>query len=291
MPTETKETTETRKATHDLFSREIRPVHNWHEWLARWQAAVTLEEMLGLLHAGFSAELRVFRDDVREYDSTDRVLFYLTIADGWADSNLLEVPSDTGNKCQFGRDRHGNVVWKSVIEMRQMVALKAFDMLCLNFFRVELKGGGRDGEGFAYVWEQQIASERLFPAIADFFRAEESRFGGMRIRNLNPSYLRGEPSHNEKLAHQFLLNLARFLWGWKESDTRFVESAKKPEAEKKNAAMRARLDGAKPWMVEVLVELGQLDFLREALLALDAPCLAKLKKLRFVAGSAITHIL
>lgn len=258
---------EEKQIIHNLFTREVRPIHNWHEWLERWQSATTVEEMLGLLHTGFNVSLEHSQYGEKEYDSIDRDIFYFTIADGWADDYLLRTPLDEKKHYPFGRDEHGRTVHKSASEIRQVVALKAFDMLCLNFFRVELKEDGR------------IASARLFPIILDFFRIEQPHFGTrFEIRNLNRSNWR-ELSHNEQLARKFLLNLARFVWGWKEVDTRFYRGKDKEAAEKWITEMRARLDAAKPWMVEVLVNLDGFDLLREWMLELDKPCLAKLKEI------------
>lgn len=268
---------EEKQVIHNLFTREVRPIRNWHEWLERWQSAATVEEMLGLLHAGFSVSLEHSQYGEKEYDSIDRDIFYFTIADGWADDDLLRTPLDEKKHYPFGCNEHDRTVQKSASELRQVVAHKAFDMLCLNFFRVELKEDGR-GERFGWRWGKEIASARLFPIILDFFRIEQSRFRThFEIRNLNRSNWR-ELSHNEQLARKFLLNLARFVWGWKEVDTRY--SGKDKEAvEKWIEEMHARLDAAKPWMVEVLVNLDGFDLLREWILELNKPCLAKLKEI------------
>ncbi len=285
MPTP-EEKKERESLVYNLLNREIQPIRNWNEWLERWLLAATIEEMLGLLHAGFNVPLEHSRYGEKEYDNIDRAVFYLTIADGWADNDLLKTPTDRElgeRECRFGRDQHGNRVHRTASELRQVVALKAFDILCLNFFRTELKKEGRYGESFGRFWEQGVASNRLFPVILDFFRTEELKAYEMlwldrvRIRNLT---CQRECSHNEELARNFLLNLARFIWEWKETDVRlgYGEDQKKA-IEKRDAEMRARLDAAKPWMVEVLVSLGGFDLLREWMLELNKPCLDKLKEI------------
>ncbi len=274
-------TSEDRKPDfHNLFTREIRPIRNWLEFLERWQAAATLEEMLGLLHAGFSVSLERYQYGEKEYDSIDRVIFYLTIADGWADDDLLEMPEDGQKSYKYGRDRNGYVLNRRPRELRQVVALKAFDMLCLDFFRVEIvKYSGR-GERFNDVWVQVIASDRLFPVVLNFFRIEKGQFNDKtRIRNLFPYGLKERP-HNEQFARNFLLNLARFIWGWREGELPYYSREDTEAFNNRNIQMRARLDAAKPWMVEVLTKLeGGFELLREWMLEFDEPCLVKLKEI------------
>lgn len=260
-------------AIHNLFTREIRPIHNWHEWLERWQAASTLEEMLGLLHVGFNVPLQRFHYEEREYFTTDRLIFYFSIADGWDDSYSLQVTEDEGKEYGFGRDR-GQVIWKLPCELRQYIARKAFDMICQNFFKVvELMENGIDE--FANIWERVVVTEPLFSVIKNFFRVEERVSGGTGIRNLSRY---GDRSHNEKQAINFLLNLVRFICGWKEREIHAWD-ARKEKKEAENVAMRIRLDTSKPWMVEVLSQLGELNLLRKWILELDKPCLAKLKEI------------
>jgi hypothetical protein len=270
-------------AIHTLLTREIRPIHNWHEWLAYWQATENLEWMESLLHVGFNVSLERSKYGEKVYDRVDRIIFYFTIADGWADDSLLELSTDKNEEYVVGRDAHGNTIRKKQRELRQQLARKAFDMLCPNLFKVELMGGGRHGDQFGEVWERDIVSERLFPVIQNFFRAEKDRYGDNRIRNLSHGWL-CERSHSEQQAEIFLLNLAKFVWAWKEPDASFGyrgSDKEEEEIEKRFAEMRIRVDTAKPWMVEVLAKLNRLDALREWILELDAACLAKLKEIAF----------
>ena len=136
-----------------------------------------------------------------------------------------------------------------------------------------------DGDGFFNSsWKMQITSEQLFPAILNFFAAEKSTFDSIRIRNIF-SY-GNERSHNEELAVNFLLNLARFIFGWRERKIwDGMERELREEMEAENVTVRSRLDSAKPWMIEVLSYLNHLVLLRKWILELDGPCLAKLKEI------------
>lgn len=243
---------------HTLLTREIRPIRDWYEWLAHWQWAEDSQWMESLLHCGFNILLengRSFGD--KEYDEIDRLTFYLTIADGWVDNYLLRLSTDGDKKYNVGWDSNGNIIRKTPRELRQQLAQKAFDLLCLNFFRkVELLEGGRRGDEFNKDWERMITSERLFPLIQNFFRVEKERFSDIGIRNL--SLEDDRRSHNEQQAVNFLLNLAKFIWGWEEPEIPSYHPSKE-EIDKRLAETRVRVDAAKPWMVEVLAFLGRLD--------------------------------
>jgi len=269
-------------AVHPLLSREIRPLYNWHEWLARWDAALTAEELLGLLHVGFNVPLDRSEHGEKGYDAVDRVLFYFAIADGWADSDLLELPTDRKN---FGGDAFARV------KRRQELACKAFDMLCLNFF-TEVVDYNYGDPAFKEDWGENIISGRFFSVVQRFFKAEEPRpySFARRIRNL--SLRQEKQSHNEERAVNFILALTGFVWQWREQhkDWDYVAEGKEKERGKReekeyNTATRSRIDSAKPWLIEVLTHLDKLDGLwklrdhRELLLTLDESCLAKLAEI------------
>src|SRR5258708_6415802 len=192
---------------HDLFSREIKPIYNSKEWLDRWNAAATLEEMIGLLHCGFTVPPRNAYNEP-EYDQSDCILFYLKIADGWADDDLLRTPEEiqTHSQAQYdlGYDQNGNRRKIDANEVRQIVAVKAFELVSHNFFRKREKDEpGRPG----------ALSGRLFPAIQSFFRLEQGRysFQGEVVRNA-PRLDSTVPS--QRFAIDFLISLARYVWGW-----------------------------------------------------------------------------
>ncbi len=258
---------------HTLLTREIRPIRNWHEWLARWQAAKDLQWMESLLHVGFSVPLERWQHGEREYNRIDRDIFYFTIANGWADNYLLCLQENQEKKYYAGYDSNGNVIKKTLGELRQQLAHKAFNMLCLNFFKVKLRN---NRDGFDEVWERLIVSERLFPVIQNFFRVEERRYGN-HLRILNLPLRDDKRSHNEQQAVNFLLNLAQFLWMWEEPNTEWYSEREK--IDERLAATRVRVDTAKSWMVEVLAILKGLDVLRKWILKLDKACLAKLKEI------------
>ena len=248
-------------AANPLLSHEIRPIYNWHELLELWGVTTALQVMEGLLHVGFSVSLEKVSWDEPAYSYIDRLLFYFSVADGWADHYLLKVSGEADTRYELGWDRSGNFIKKSASELRQQLARKAFDQLCLYFFNKELHP--EHEAGFSGIWPGTVASEQLLPVIMNFFRVEGSVIG-RRIRNLS----RRRDSHTERVATNFLMNLAEFIWEWKAVTAR-----------DQYLDVRTRLDEAKPWMIDILVNLGKLDFLNKWIADLDERCLGKLREI------------
>ncbi len=264
---------------HTTLTRETRPYRNFHEVIEGWQAAKNQNEMLGALHWGYRVSLEKGSWQEREYDAIDRHIFYLTQADGWADEHLLQLPGDDRIKHYFvGYSSEGHQIYKRPAELRREVAQKAFDMFCLNFLgKVQLFVRGRHGDEFTREWEQTIISERLFPVIQRFYRAQKTVCERIEIRNLSHLCLDEKRSHNEELALEFLVKLAKFILGWREPEILYGSDK---EGEKKClVATCARIDAAKPWMIEILAWLDRIDVLRKWILELDKACLAKLKEI------------
>lgn len=253
-------------AIHPLLTREVRPILNWYEFSVLWQEATTYEEMLGLLHIGFSLP----------YGSVgyvDRLIFYFNIADGWMDECSFQAPRDGDKEYQVVSVCERNET-KKPCEFRRLLAHKAFDILCRHFFKAESdKSDGR----FGTKQGKWIASERLLPVIQHFFRVKENE-REEKYGNCNLHFWPEQRNHNEEHAIAFLLKLAKYIWEWKEKESwgNWIPS----EMEKEQAAeVRSRLDSAKPWMIEVLAGFQRLDVLRKWLLELNEPCLTKLREI------------
>ncbi len=250
-----------------LVSRDIRLIFNWAEWLKFWVSAETLEQMIGLLHIGFNVPMRLIYGE-KEYGDKDRVVFYFATANGWADHSLLRKPKDGDKICYIGYDKYGNEVVKHPSEARQIVAKKAFDMLCQNFFR--LQGENTDSYRRRAEEEQRwncllkgvIASQKLYMAVSSFFSLDSKASSDFpRIRNLTESR---EVSHGEELARDFLVRLAEFIWGWKEFEiSTYASEDDRANVEKRNISMRARVEEAKPWSIDVLVILREIHRLNK----------------------------
>jgi hypothetical protein len=272
---------------HEFFRMEVRPPRNWGEWLELAREARTLDQKLGLLHGAFNVELGRHDEydceahEYKPYTHTERLEFFFGVADGWNDISSLDLTPKGARvreqeKTYFvGFERNPHFVRelrRTESEQRQVLARKAFDMLCANFFKTRGNPGGGDGEGV-----RTLVSIELFPVIRNFFRIKND-FWGIGIRNL--SGRADEFSHGEKHAVDFLLKLAEFLWGWQEESISSWEcEERKTQKQTQNAAMRACIDSSKPWMVGVLARLGKFEVLEPYILELEAPCLARLKEI------------
>ncbi len=270
-------------ATNPLSSRKVQPICNWCEWLERWKVAGTYQEMLGLLHCGFDVSLEKDRHREKEFDQIDRLIFYFEIAEGWADHSYFLPTYQYQEKYQVGYDEYGNVQMKTGSELRQQLAQKAFDMLCGNFFNAE-QYEDIHTESFGWVWTEHVLSARLFPVIQNFFRVKETEGDRVRLCNFSHSFL-DRKSHKEKVAVAFLLKLAQFSWKWREPHLDCLRD--RTEQEQKYSAIRLRLESAKPWMIEVLASLKQLNILEKWLFGFDQACLDKLRELAM--GNTLTH--
>ncbi len=277
---------------HTLLSREIRPISNWGEWLEYWQGAKTLQEMESLLHCGFN--VMMYKDGWNEkpYTDLDRIIFYFTIADGWADAyGMLQLPAD--KTYHTGYDLNRNKVEKRSYMLRGQLARKAYDMLCLNYFKIMNDRYDRNAHSNpqGLGWEELVLSDKIFPKIQNFFRAEKSRKDEDEIvvRNLHQqsrfSVAPDHPSHNEEQAINFLIKLTEYIWNWQEKKFKSYDCDKAKAAEeeslheKEAAIIRIKIATAKQWLIEILAQLNKLEVLHKWILKLDKRSLAKLKEI------------
>ncbi len=247
-----------------------------------------MEERMGLLHVGFNTGFQYSPHDAkdREPDYIDRLVLYLSLSDGWRRAFSLISPQDREFRFEI-QDKDGMRVRKSIDELRQILATKAFEVLSHNLFRREPSVYGDHGherrEYFDY-WER-LVNPRLLPTLIAFFRVVE-KHGNFFIHNLTS---RDEPRQNEKHAHNFLVELAKFMWRWKETviSKHLGEDDKKHHGTK-NITIRTLIDGSMPWMVEVLYLICRLDVLDEWILELTEPCITKLTEIS-MRTELVTH--
>jgi hypothetical protein len=282
--TETSQTTgasQTNEApVRTLFSKEIRPIRNWCEWLSRWNNAGSYQEMLGLIHFGFNVRLERYRGDAREYRDIDRVEFYLKLIDGWQDPFLLMCPDDNGIEFEMGYDARGNLIRVTPSELRHAIANKALESLCQKFFTEPLLVDGEFKKEFSYQWCNVITKEPIFSLIQNLFRSEDSVFGNsFVIRNLPLGVIL---SHKEKILREFLFNIARFLWGWKGPKVGlWMNEEQRKTVENEKTRIQGSLDAAKPWMIEVLSFTNNLPLLKQWMSSFDTACVNKLKEIAY----------
>lgn len=269
---------------HPLFAREIRSIRTWQEWCERWEKAETVEEMLGLLHAGFETEVTEKRA------SYPRVVFYLGIADGWSDYSLLKTPAKESHENRYTLEKYLEER-TATSKRRQAVARKAFDMLCLHFFKgykEPLLSNCRDDYR---EWQlRHDVAEKLLRDLQNFFRIEKSLYSDKIIVRNCPRH-ETQP-HNAEHAVEFLKNLAIFVLDWEDLGyTQYCKEDERKELDARIDAMNAQMNAAKPWAVEVLSYLGALEDLlvvrngfdsdkqRKRALALPKSCLGNLTEI------------
>jgi len=252
-----------------LRGREVRPDHNWYELMQLWESAKTVGEMESILHRGYRVTMSRYDREEKEYTEIDRHVFYLEIANGWADQSSLvkwekyDTPTSAYEKAGPRRD----------------LAAKAFDTLCLNFFNMELYE--KHSSDFNRRWEGILLFERLFSTIQKFFCVNVEVYSSyciVKVRNLTHSKEENR-SHSEKQVVAFLLNLAKYLWAWEGPNLSYDCVPNGPEKKKWITETYARVNATKPWMIEILSFLGKLDVLRNRMKPLDEACLAKLKEI------------
>lgn len=255
----------------DLLSRA--PIYNWHEWLVRMNAAKTASEVLGLLHCGFDVSMSS-RYGEPEYDVSDRLAYYLRFANGWDNYGLLQTPEERSRVCSDSPEA----------KARQQFARKAFDVVCQRFFKESEKNSVSDREDT--WWVKLILSEKVLAALQSFFRVEKkypqphmSEYDDVVVHNLPEKPFQRDFPHLEKLAVNFLLQLNEALWRWKESDLFWLSEKDKPAQKKHDAKVRALIDAARLWMIEVLCALPELNALREHMLELSDAHITKLTKI------------
>lgn len=272
------------------FLQSVRPPENWEEWLEiATRGDQTFYEKLGHLHGIFNVQMGRHREyDIEKqeyppYRESERLILLFEIADGWADPANFDWRSSgerfsgagyrNEERTYFVGYGRGNTHIRTESEQRQALARKAFDLLCANFFKTSVLERPQDREVADEALAYRIVSGPLLPALKRFFRIEEGR-----IRNLSRHDDRR--TDGEKHAVNFLLNLSKLLWEWKDLPIRWSGSdEEKAQQEKENATMRALVLEARPWTIEILARLGKLDLLVKQVLAMDTACLDKLAEI------------
>lgn len=208
------------KAVQPL-EKSVRRVQSWKDWKNAWDSTERLEFLHSLLHFGFEAHLE-------DEEFTERVLFYLQVAEGWT------MFTDSGS---------------------HQLARKAFEMLCLNYFKqVQSKNITLDRKPAEL--ERDL---RIHQALLIFFRPQAELDVCGRLPLVNVGLLTG---HHAEIVKSFLPELIRLCW----------------------YNRNQRMQRYRPRYVEILASLGELELLtrRKAPnldLEIDNQAMAKLEEL------------
>lgn len=247
----------------------VRPPKDFDEVLENFKNAQSHKDKIGQLHIGFGVSVGSVNSQI------DRLVFYLCTA-LWNNKNIVLSPKDYIKSCYDGRDKNDAPIYKTPQETRGDVGLKAYAMLCANFFNWTLRVGDY-GEEFGYVWEEIVLSEKLFPVIQKFFREANGANGYTKLFNL-PS---DEISHNEKTVVKFIRNLSTFVWeGWKPVEIyNSMPAETKSILIERNEKLASRIIKVKLWTVEILAAFEQFDVLRRRAPKFDDGCWSKLNQI------------
>jgi len=225
---------------------QTRRLADWEEWQKWFHNPDVPDEILqGLLYCGLKVS-------PNRSDYPARLRFYLELADGF-DSDMTDfiTPLDPQPGNVLDRDYRPRI--RANLARRALVALVA-EVLTLQLHGKE-KGLDRR------IRERLILSEEVLPAILWFFRPV--RQGIPNLRNYHSSLEVSD--HVITKLRQFALDLC--LLGWS-----FPGYRTPSESE--------RLTAARPQLIRILAELGQLTVLNDFKnYPLDEPCLAELERI------------
>lgn len=234
-----KEVKEPAGDPHPLFSRKIRNIIDWKEWLDLWQKANTFEELYGLIQTGFNCG--TYADDSLE----DRICFYFDLADGYNNEISAQLTGDS-------RKNQKNI---------ESLAKKAFGVLCDNFF-------ASDNEQRQPLWKRFIAKEKIFKKLLWFFRPT-----GFGVENNFPSAIYTSSKKEFGIINEFLANFYTYVLKYK-PEVSFTGVKKELEV-----TVEKMLAEARPFIVAMMEESGHLKILMDKEINLDDDSMAQLYRM------------
>ena len=236
--------------THPLLESSQDVFRSSEEWLTAWDEATFLAERLGLLHS--------LTTENGWWQNSELVSLLLKIADGYGteDSFITQSEREFRNLCSY----------TSAMKNRQVIAEKAFLVLCLRFFGYDNKKSERP------LWWWMLEDEVLFQRVLWFFRQE--KLGKARNCEILDWESPGT-NHQKQIMKKFLRDFAHL--GWEAHSFSFAFTA---EDEKINKPIWDRLTASRPNFINILYELRELDWLNVQELDIES-----LKKLAEIAMS------
>lgn len=232
---------------HPLVEKKIKGIRCWSEWEQMWNAAAYAEQLHGLLHVGFNVI-------TYSNEHLERIRFYLAVASDHGNSDELRHPDEpvheSSDPSGFGWPCRRR-------DLRMTVARKAFEVLCLNFFR------GRDSRGLDADQKSAIAHPKTLQSIISFFLKGNSTSTGLYLENRDGD----SDSHFNVIIYTFLDRVIDEILR-----TSLVEEDIQSAVVKCHISMRSSC-------VELLYRMQKLDVLLEKKQALDDACMIKLQEL------------
>lgn len=174
---------------HPLHKKGPDGIHDWKHWMTLWELAETVQELEGLIYCGYDVSLG--REDIQGLWQ-ERFNFYLRVADGYTSRGSHRLITKEEKRSLSSVDVN------SLVESRQKIAKKAFDVLCRNVFK-------------------DTSSNHQPPSWADYLIRHPERvksvmwFFDPHERPYNIPY-RNSTDHNEKIAIVFLRSFIELCW-------------------------------------------------------------------------------
>lgn len=225
-----------RNPLRRMYPQSFRSFEAWQE---RFLKAEYFDEMLGLLHG-----LREEKNDYPLGENT--ALFLLEIADGYDRHNFSNLD---GTQRYYGDS--------DIQKRRKLLAQKAFQVLCLAFFKEERE------YGYAPKWENVLYSEALFKKVLWFLRPN-LRYSGTNYR------FEEKPEHPYDIFMKFVQEFVKFGWDFNGQVGRYKD---RWYGETREASRQRFLD-ARPQFIEIMETMKMLRWLGAQ--ELDGVCLQKL---------------
>lgn len=224
MNTVSQETPATPVVQHRHPLLDIVPINfrTFDEWLKRWKIAKYQPEFLGLLHCFAEEENYILL-------CAEGVSFVLEIADGYSGINFSKPEErDSGEK---------------IYRDRKAIAQKAFQVLCLKFFR-----GGTENHPLPHWW-WMLKDEALFQKVLWFLRPRE-RYQPRNYRFQDQEDL----VHPHNLFAKFLDEFPKLGWEFASLHHRYEDCWPDEDT-------RARMVATRPQFIEIIVEMRRLSWL------------------------------
>lgn len=247
------------KGNHPLMKWRPECIGSVRQWLEEWNQATLAERMRELLFVGFNVSSRSTEEQV------NRLKHYLAVAE-----------DHTGNAWIFSvapiddHEYHCNTVFgrKKMHELRPIIAQKAFEMLCLKFFKNESQS-----EHDRPSWIFLMSREEVLKSILYFFRLESRN--SRSFVNLSHS-MHWKNDHRTQIAVDFLCEFISSAWPVDESHARVSEWWDSNSLD--------MFRNYYPNFVDILHGLGRLRLLLERYANVDKTSLARLKELALAGG-------
>ncbi len=212
------------KAKHPLLEFVPTVFESFDEWMLRWQGTTVLAEKLGLLHC--------CTEEGRQY-CPEMVSFLLMVANHYDSEYRFTVESEHSYYGDNARNR-------------RTIARKAFDVLCLKFFK-----GKTDGHQPLWWWMLQPKHEALFQKVLWFLQTDDYSNSSGYYRGITPR------DHHGEIFQKFLQDFAKLGWEFESLANRYYDGEVGGEKTEK------RMIATRPQFIEILRRLRILDWLND----------------------------